>query len=427
MRILTAAAALILLPTFVFSPTLASAEPTSRGAKLTRGDMLARVKQENLALLAAKHRVSEARAEVVSAGVWTNPNISLSSIMLTHGAVTGGKTELVASVDQVLPIGGQPGLKRDVAKGFLTSEERSFEATAWQLASDAKVAYLDLQRAEARAKAVRTGLDDLGRVEGIVKERTSAGAGSAYDLVRVSAERSKLEGRRAQSDVDLTSAQAALALAVGKSIDARTVVAADSIDEPPDPPSDVDFLVRRALAQRPEVGSARARADASEMRINALKRQYIPSPDLSVGYGRYFNVAGTPGHPDGGALVLGLSLPIPLLDHGQGTVDRGVAAAAEERANRDATEVAIQRQVEQAAGAMAVRVEAWRHFRDVGAKDLPRLRQIAELSYKEGKATILELLDAYATSLDGAERTIELQVAAARSALDLERALGPER
>lgn len=405
----------------------ASAEPTSRGAKLTRGDMLARVKQENLSLLAAKHRVSEARAEVVSSGVWTNPNVSFSSILLTHGAVTGGKTELVAAVDQVLPIAGQPGLKRDVAKGFLTAEERAFEGTVWQLASDAKVAYLELQRAEARATAIRKGLDDLGRVEAIVKERTAAGAGSAYDLVRVSAERSKLEGRRAQADVEVTAAQANLALAIGKSVDARTVAVADPIDEPPDAPSDVDALVRRAIAQRPEVGSARARADASELRITALKRQYVPSPDLSVGYGRYFNVAGTPGHPDGGALVLGLSLPIPLLDHGQGTVDRGVAAAAEERANRDATELSIQRQVEQASAAMGVRVEAWRRFRDVGAKDLPRLRQIAELSYKEGKATILELLDAYATSLDGAERTIELQVAAARSALDLERAVGPDR
>jgi cobalt-zinc-cadmium efflux system outer membrane protein len=422
MRIPIAAAAFIL-----FAATRASAEPTSRGAKLTRGDMLARVKQENLSLLAAKHRVSEARAEVVSAGVWTNPNVSLSSILLTHGAVTGGKTELVASVDQVLPIGGQPGLKRNVAKGFLTAEERAFEGTAWQLASDAKVAYLALQRAEARAKAIRTGLDDLGRVETIVKERTAAGAGSTYDLVRVSAERTKLEARRADADVEVTSAQATLALSVGKSVDARSVVTADPIAEPPDAPSDVDALVRRAIAQRPEVGSARARADASEMRITALKRQYFPSPDLSVGYGRYFNVAGTPGHPDGGALVLGLSLPIPLLDHGQGTVDRGIAAAEEERANRDATELSIQRQVEQAAGAMAVRVEAWRRFRDMGAKDLPRLRQIAELSYKEGKATILELLDAYATSLDGAERAIDLQAAAARSVLELERAIGPER
>jgi cobalt-zinc-cadmium efflux system outer membrane protein len=422
MRIPIAAATFVLL-----AATHASAEPTSRGAKLTRGDMLARVKQENLSLLAAKHRVSEARAEVISAGVWTNPNVSLSSILLTHGAVTGGKTELVASVDQVLPIGGQPGLKRDVAKGFLTAEERSFEGTAWQLASDAKVAYLGLQRAEARARAIRTGLDDLGRVETIVKERTAAGAGSTYDLVRVSAERTKLEARRADADVEVTSAQAALALSVGKSVDARTVATSDPIAEPPDAPTDVDSLVRRAISQRPEVGSARARADASERRITALRRQYFPSPDLSVGYGRYFNVAGTPGHPDGGALVLGLSLPIPLLDHGQGTVDRGIAAAEEERANRDATELSIQRQVEQAAGAMAVRVEAWRHFRDMGAKDLPRLRQIAELSYKEGKATILELLDAYATSLDGAERTIELQAAAARSVLDLERALGPER
>lgn len=405
-------------------PAVAAAEP-ARAAKLTRGDMLARVKQENLALLAAKHRVSAARAEVVSAGVWTNPNVSLNSILLTHGAVTGGKTELVASVDQVIPIGGQPGLKRDVAKGFLSAEERAFEATAWQLASDAKVAYLELQRAEARARAVRTGLDDLGRVEVIVKERRAAGAGSEYDLVRVLAERSKLEGRRADADVAVSKAQAELALAVGKSVDARSVATADPLEEPADVPADVDGLVKKALASRPEAAGARARADASTLRVSALKRQYIPSPDLSVGYGRYFDVAGIPGHPDGGALVLGLSLPIPLLDHGQGTVDRGLAAAEEERANRDATELSIQRQVEQAAAAMQVRVEAWRRFRDVGAPALPKLRQIAELSYKEGKATILELLDAYATNLDGEERTIELRAAAARSGLDLERAVGP--
>lgn len=423
MRTLVAAGTLIFL---WLVPAVASAESV-KGAKLTRGDMLARVKQENLALVAARHRVSEARAEVVSAGVWTNPNVSLSSIMLTHGAVTGGKTELVASVDQVLPIGGQPGLRQEVAKGFLSAEERAFEATVWQLVSDAKVAYLELQRSEARAKAIRLGLDDLSRVEAIVKERTSAGAGSPYDLVRVSAERTKLEGRRAQADVELTAAQAGLALAVGKSVDARTVSVADSIDEPPDAPTDVEALVRLALTQRPEIASARARANASDVRISALKRQYVPSPDLSVGYGRYFNVAGTAGHPDGGALVLGLSVPIPLLDHGQGTVDRGIAAAAEERANRDATELQIQRQVEQAAGAVSVRLEAWRRFRDIGAKELPRLRQIAELSYKEGKATILELLDAYATTLDGAERAIELQAAAARTSLDLERALGPQR
>lgn len=159
--------------------------------------MLARVKQENLALVAARHRVSEARAEVVSPlGVWTNPNVSLSSIMLTRRAVTGGKSGARGlSGIRFLPIGGQPGLRQEVAKGFL-SAETAFEATVWQLVSDAKVAYLELQRSEARAKAIRLGLDDLSRVEAIVKERTSAGARSPTTSFAC-----PLNGRSSRGDV----------------------------------------------------------------------------------------------------------------------------------------------------------------------------------------------------------------------------------
>ena len=392
--------------------------------KLTQVDALERLKRESLQLVAARHRLSQARAEVVAAGVWTNPNVSASVLTLTHGTVTGGQTEVVVAVDQVIPLAGQVGLRKDVARGFLSAEERAYAATLWQLVSDAKVAYLDLQRAEARARAIRSGLDDLARVESVVKERAAAGASSPYDGVRVGAERSKLESRRAQADVDLTSARTALAESVGKSIDVRTVSADDLAGEPPDAPRDLPSLVRRAIAARPEVGSARARAEANELRIAYLRRQYYPSPDVSVGYARYLEVPGTPTSA-GGALIFGVSLPVPLLDRGQGTIDRGIAAAAEERANQSAVELSVRRQVEQAALAMEVRVEAWHRYRDTSAKDLPRLRSIAELSYREGRASILELLDAYATYLDGQERSIDLRTAAGRSALDLERAVGP--
>jgi cobalt-zinc-cadmium efflux system outer membrane protein len=393
---------------------------------LSLAEVLDRLKRENLTLLASRHRLSQARAEVVAAGVWSNPNVSANGLLLTHGAVTGGTTELVVSVDQVVPVAGQVGLRVDVAKAELTAEERAFAATAWQLVSDAKVAYLELQRAEARARAVRSGLVDLGRVEAIVTERTAAGAGSAYDRVRVAAERSKLEARRAQADVDVTSARAALAEAVGKSVDVRSVTASEPIAEPPDPPRDVEALVQRAIATRADVGSVRARADAEELRVSYVRRQYVPSPDLSVGYGRYFDVAGSNG-ASGGALLVGVSLPIPLLDRGQGRIERGIAAAAQARAQRDAAELAVRRQVEQAALSVPIRVDAWRQFRDTTARDLARMRAIAELSYREGRASILELLDAYATFLDGEERSIDLRAAAARSVIDLERAIGSGR
>ena len=124
-------------------------------------------------------------------------------------------------------------------------------------------------------------------------------------------------------------------------------------------------------------------------------------------------------------MLAGISFPIPLLDHGQGTIDRGLALAAEDRARKDGVELAARREIERAVATMAVRVATWRRFRDTTSVDVDRLRTMGELSYREGRATILELLDAYASYVDAQERRIELQAAAARAALDVERAVGP--
>jgi cobalt-zinc-cadmium efflux system outer membrane protein len=418
---------LSLLAVVAFVPSLLSARTASaQGAPpsppLGRVEVIERVKRENTSALAARHRLSASRAAVVAAGVWPNPNVSATALFLTHGAVTGGNQEFTVSVDQVVPVAGQVGLRKDVARGYSSAEERAYAATLWQLVEDARVAYVDLQRAQARARVVRAGLADLSRVESIVETRSAAGATSPYDRVRVGVERSRMEARVASAEAETVTARAALAQAIGKSVDARTVAADDDLDDVTSAPADVDALVRRALAQRPEVGSARARTDASELRVSLLRRQYVPSPDLSVGYARYVDV---PGVGNGGAVLAGVSFPVPLFDHGQGTVDRGLAEAAEERARKEGVELAVRREVEGAAGVLAVRAAAWKKFKETVQADVEKLRTTAELSYREGRASILELLDAYNAYVDAQERRIDLQAGAARAALDLDRALGP--
>lgn len=399
------------------------------GPVLSRSDALERLKRENLAIVAAKHRLTQARADVVVAGLWTNPNLTVNGLFAAHGAVTGGNQEVSVSIDQVIPIAGQVGLRKDFARGLLSAEERNYAANVWDVINDAKIAYVELQRAQARWRVVRAGLADLTRVETIVTERAAAGANAAYDRIRVGVERSKLEGRLAQSEAELVTARATLAQAVGQSIDARTVTAEDGLEDPAGAPAaaELDALVKRALLNRPDVGSARARADAGDLRVKYLRRAVIPSPDLSIGYIRFVDAPGAAFGTNGGAMLAGVSLPLPILDHGQGTIDRGLAIAAEERARKDAVELTARREIELAAGAMAVRVATWRRFRDTTAVDIDRLRSIGELSYREGRATILELLDAYGSYVDAQERRVELQAQAVKSALDLERAVGPAR
>jgi cobalt-zinc-cadmium efflux system outer membrane protein len=423
-----AGALLFVASSFTTAPAFAETPLPGAGPVLTRDAAVERLKRENLTLLAGRHRLSQARADIIAAGVWTNPNLTVNGLFLTHGAVTGGNEEVAISIDQVIPIAGQVGLRKDLARGLLGAEERAYAANVWDAIGDAKIAYVDLQRAQARWRAVRAGMTDLAKVETIVTERTAAGANAAYDRIRVGVERSKLEGRLAQAEAELLGARAVLAQTVGQSLDARTVTVEDGLEEVGDPPAaaEVDALVKRALANRPDVGSARLRADAGELRVAVLKRQVVPSPDVSVGYARYLDVPGSAGQ-SGGAMIAGISFPIPLLDHGQGTIDRGHAIAAEDRAKKDAVELTVRREVERATGAMAVRVATWRRFRDTTAVDIDRLRTIGELSYREGRMSILELLDAYASYVDAQERRVELQSQAVKAALDVERAVGPAR
>src|SRR3954471_15102771 len=97
-----AIASAILASSLYFAPFSASAqEPAKKtdglpnaGPVLTREAAVERLKRENLALLAGRHRLSQARADVVAAGVWTNPNLTVNGLFLTHGAVTGGNEEV---------------------------------------------------------------------------------------------------------------------------------------------------------------------------------------------------------------------------------------------------------------------------------------------------------------------------------------------
>src|SRR4051812_28130946 len=104
-RFFFAIASAIVVCSSSFATLPASAQPTQEQGKrtealpnagpvLTREAAVERLKRENLALLAGRHRLSQARADIVAAGVWTNPNLTVNGLFLTHGAITGGNEEV---------------------------------------------------------------------------------------------------------------------------------------------------------------------------------------------------------------------------------------------------------------------------------------------------------------------------------------------
>lgn len=397
---------------------LAHAEPLSLPGAFDHA------RHENARILAARHRLSAARADAVTAGVLPNPTLDVAGLAFPHGAITGGREELTVGVAQQVPLFGSLGLRREAAQHYASSEEREAAETVWQTLCDVKRAYLRLQLGQARVRVYEVAKGDLDRAYAIISERATGGANPRYDRARIAIERGNLAARIADAEVELTQARADLARAVGGNVRTRDLAATTEIGAPGDAAQNVDQLVALALEQRPSAKAAELRITASQTDVRYFSRARIPVPELRLAYGHYFRV---PGVGDGGAVLGGINFPLPLFDRNQGRIARAEAEVQLADAERSAIRKQIQLDVESAYAELAIRQKAWRSFKTEITAEVASLRTAAEMLYKEGRSSVLELLDAYRAFLESEERGLELRGKALQASFDLERALGPAK
>jgi cobalt-zinc-cadmium efflux system outer membrane protein len=410
------------VPAAIPAATKGAAAPA--GGHLGLRDALDRLLRDNLDLAAARHDLEATRADIIAAGVLNNPNIAVNGQWLLHGEPAQGIQSFNIVVDQVLPVGGQVGLRQDVARGLSSAAERDYAALLWSMSRNVCDAYLDLQTAQAKQAVLREAVADLEKVVTIVTERAKAGANPVYDRARVQLEQADLRSQLDQSAADISTARAALAQAIGKGIDTSNLEVDDLAAEPPAIPERGE-AVTAALQRRQEIAAARLRAEAADRRITQAGREYVPSPDVAIGYSGWFGVPTENGSKGGGALFAGVTVPIPLLDHGQGKVDRASSEAHAAHTRADGTELGIRREVEKSIDIMTGQLNAYRRYKDTTTGQVAGLRTMAESAYKEGKSSVMELLDAYRVNTQAKQREIDLRAAALRASLDVERAIGP--
>jgi cobalt-zinc-cadmium efflux system outer membrane protein len=284
-----------------------------------------------------------------------------------------------------------------------------------------------LQLAEAQRRVLMAGLGDLQRVQGVLEARTAAGANPAYDRLRLEVERGTLRARIAQVELEVADARAALAASIGGAPETEELAATDALPEPAPDARETTALVHYALEHRHEIAATRLEAGAAEARLRAARKRFIPEPELGIGYARSVNIPGAPSGSSGDALLAAAAIPLPLFDRGQGTIDRQVHERSAAHSRERDWQYTVQREVERAARAVQLTSAAYRAFREEASHNAESVRRIAEITYREGRGTILELLDAYSSYLRVEEQALELHGAALSASLELLRALGPVR
>lgn len=407
-------AALVVL--FTTAPAVSAAEERPNAAAGANGRLRVGSPAEAVqlalrrspALGAAEAGVAATRGSLTQAGLPPNPAVGvIAENVGGSGPYRGTRSaQTTYEIAQRLEIGGQRGARVGVARTEVTLAGRDLAATRLDLARAARQAYAE---AVAARRAVRLASDAVRLAEEVLRvatERVGAGREPLLQQRRaeVSLSTAVIARQRAEREAEVARRALAVLLAatdveLGASDRWFDDVGPDPGGRPAGTPAENPDFAR----WREEIARANAILDLERRRA---------IPDLTVGAGlRTF------GDTNDTAMVLSLSVPLPIFDRNQGNIARaGADVTRTERVadlNRRAIDAAL-------ADATQRLQTAWREAEGLRRIVVPGAEQafgFAREGYEAGRFSFLEVLDAQRTLIEA-----RLQLNAAMREVHLRRA-----
>ncbi len=377
----------------------APAEPDSPGAllpelpapvgELSLRDALVLALRHNPKLAATSWSVRIAEARALQAGLLPNPAIEME---VEEAAGSGERRAFVSAVtsirlSQLVELGAKRGARSRLAaaEGKLTAWDH--EAVRLAVLTDATLGFIDVLAAQEQFRLAEDFLRLSEETFNVVAERVTAGKVSPLERTKASIERanSKIGLSRARSN--LQAARQRLAATWGSTLPhfLRATGAMDQVTEIP-PYEAIETLIQR----NPEVARWTQEMEYRLAAIALARAARVPDLTVSAGAQRF---AETGDH----AFTFGLSLPIPLFDRNQGSLDEARYRRARSSHEKRHSEVqAVTALVESYEALTAARTEVL-GLRDEVVPASDQAFGAARDGYQQGKFGYLEVLDAQRT------------------------------
>jgi|GEM_PF-317601 len=272
-----------------------------------------------------------------------------------------------------------------------SGEERANQAlagTRLQTALSATQAFLEVQLAQARVRVTREALEAARGHLRMAENRFEAGSALRSDMLQARTRVSELEERLLARENALALAESALNERLGRSLDAPVNLEGSLQGRQPPATPELRALTDQALAQRPEIAGERARLDGARAQVDAAGAKLLPQLHLQARLEDHRDEVSDQ------SWLVGAQLRWQLFGGGR-WASRDAATAEQYAARAQLTDLQrkIRLEVKEAKLNLTTarrRLETVRHAVDSARESL---RTNAN-RYKQGAATIVEVLDA---------------------------------
>ncbi|MGH7230435.1 MAG: TolC family protein, partial [Nitrospiraceae bacterium] len=372
-------------------------------------DIVTLALERNPAMAGAAAAVRQSRGERAAAGAYLNPSITGSG---GRGAIRDPSTgvsiiERTVTVEQPLELPGKRRARQRAADATLAGAQAGVEDTRLNLLSEVKVAFYQLLLAQ---RDVELSLQNLSTTQDIfqtIKARVDAGQARPFEAVKANVELQKADKELSRAQNSLVVARVRVDVLTAGALGKKFSVAGDFSSFPQE--LALDELTARSLESHPILRRLTKRIQQAEHSIVQERESRIPYITIS---GTYHREAGDE------AYLAGLSVPIPLWYRRQGEIEAALGAKDRAEAERvHAQNQLVSNITEQVQGARTARQQI-----DVFEKGLLKQAEealrIARISFKQGAAGLLDLIDAQRVYrqmlLEYAQARADMSVALAR-------------
>lgn len=369
----------------------------------------------NPAMAGAQGYMRQSRGQQVAAGAYLNPSISGSA---GPGAIrdpsTGVKIiERTVTVEQPLEWQGKRRARQQAADAGAAGASAAMEEARLNVTAEAKVAFYSVLFAQRDVELAGQNLAMVEEVLRTVKARVAAGEATPFETMKATVEVQKAKKEAARAQNALVAVRAKLDMVTAGMLGRQFSIQGDF--ESLQQGLDLDVLAARAMEQHPTLRRLSKLVEQAEFSTTLEKESRIPNVTVQ---GNYHREAGDE------SVTAGLSVPLPLWYRRQGEIETALGARHRAEAERLRVQNEITQAITQHMQDVRTANEQLQVFEGGLLKQAEQTLRVARVSFKEGAASLLDLLDSQRvyrqTLLEYVQARADLSIALAR----LERAVG---
>ena len=366
--------------------------PPQKGGIITLDAAIQKALANSPRLKASEAAALASKGERRQAGLWVNPEASVGAENVGGKGQYRGidSAEITYGVSQLIEIGGKRSARVNVAEQGMTLASFDYQAARLDLIRDVQLAYADAIAAQEQVEITNEQQSLAKEVLDVVNQRVGAAREPLIQKSKAEVTLSSSIIAHDKAERALVTAKQNLAALWGDGIENYDLdnAAFFTIADPMPLIGTPDVLKKNPDFARFDAELAKSRAALDLEKANA-----VPDPRLNAGI-RDIRVS------NDRAFVVGISLPIPVLNRNQGNIEKAYQEISRTESTKNVTALNLSAELTRAQADLETSYHQAITLKDTILPAAGKAFKLARQGYGAGKFSYLEVLDAQRTLYD---------------------------